>query len=77
MTKDQVPKEKIRKEIGRDMTRNPRCVGQGGCVGGELIWNIEERRKVYMKCGWREPDICLRELGGGEVTLRSSVGLTV
>ena len=46
MTKEQVPKEKIRKEIGKEMTRNLQCVGQWGCVGGKLIWNTEESREV-------------------------------
>ena len=69
MTKEQVPKEKIRKEMGRDMTRKPRCIGQGGCVGGEFIWKIEERRKDDMKSGRRESEIWSR--GGGGVDPRS------
>ena len=33
------------KEIGKEMTQNPQCVGQCGYVGGKLIWNIEESRE--------------------------------
>ena len=46
MTKYQVPKDKFRKEIGKEMTGNPRCVGQWEWVGGKLIRNIEEVRDV-------------------------------
>ena len=42
------------------MTRNPWYIGQGGCVRGKFIWNIEEISKGDMKCGRRDTDMWLK-----------------
>ena len=65
MPKEYVPKEKIKKYIGRDITRTPQCVGKGGCIGGELVSNIEERRECDMQCVRREPDMWLKGVAIG------------
>ena len=50
MTKEQVPNVKIRKEIGKEMTRDLQYVVQWGSVRGKLIhiiWKVEKFIKIY------------------------------
>ena len=66
--KEQVRKEKIRKEIGKEMTWNTRYVVQWGYVGGKLIYIIEESRKVKRNMeGLRRTCVCegVGNVGGG------------
>ena len=68
MTKEQVPKEKIREEIDKEMIRNPRYAMQSVCVGGKLTFIMEESRKLTRNVkGLRRTYVCegLGGVGGG------------
>ena len=70
MSKEQVPKEKIRSEIGKKMTRNPWYVVKWGCVGGRLTCIINEIRKLTRNLkGLRRTYVC-----EGVVGVRGGVG---